>query len=332
VVLDQNALPVRDHPAVKRLALTMVVAVAVAVVVAAGCTPTLKASLPLPPTDATGCLSLDSGSGLSLPAPADVARLAGAPLPTLSVPPAVPNYFLHVPPSLPTDRPVQLLVAVHGFGGQGPAFAAQFLSAADANQWLLVGPTLTYTSLADPVVTRDEDLQAAQDLVAILADVPQRSGRVISGRVLLVGFSRGGSMAERFALLHPELVQAVAALSGGAYTLPQRCMTQNGTVQRLPLPLGTADLSSFIGNSLNVDAFVPIPFWLSVGADDTQPVPSSYDNALGLTRVDRGAALQQSLTAFGVQSQFTVYPGIGHAVSDEMVRASSTFLAQAAPH
>jgi pimeloyl-ACP methyl ester carboxylesterase len=90
-------------------------------------------------------------------------------------------------------------------------------------------------------------------------------------------FSRGGSMAERFALLHPELVQAVAALSGGAYTVPQNCITQNGTIQLLPLPLGTADLQNLVGYPL----------------------------------------------------RFTVLPGIGHAVSDDMVRSSSMYLAAA---
>ena len=294
-----------------------------------------KAPIPTPGSTpaqpaAINCLSLGNDSGRALPSAADIAALArGAAPPTAATPAAVPSYFLHVPSHAPTDRPIQVLVALHGFGGQGQAFAEQFLSVADANQWLLVGPTLRYTSLADPAVTRDEDLQAAQDLMAILGDVPQRSGLAVRDRVLLVGFSRGGSMAERFALLHPELVQAVAALSGGAYTVPQNCVTQNGTVESLPMPLGTGDLQNLTGYPLRADAFRHIPFWLSVGADDIQPVPSTYDNMLGQTRVDRGAALQEALAAFGAQSHFTVFPGIGHAVSNEMVSSSSAFLAAA---
>ena len=181
---------------------------------------------------------------------------------------------------------------------------------------------MNYTSLTDLVATRADDLRISQELMAILTDVPQRSGLVVNDRVLLVGFSRGGSMAERFALLHPDLVQAVAALSGGAYTVPQDCVTQDGTVESLPLPLGTADLQNVAGFPLSADAFRRIPFWLSVGSQDVQPVPSAYDNVLGQTRVARGAALQQALVAFGVQSAIHGLPRDrtrGHRCNGELV-------------
>ena len=303
-----------------------------AMLVLVGCNVRMAApgSTPAPPA-ATDCLSLGSDSGRSLPPAADIAALtSGAVPPAASAPAAVPNYFLHVPPNAPSDRPIQVLLALHGFGGQGQDFAQQFVSVADANQWIVVAPTLNYTSLTDAAATRADDLRITQDLMAILTDVPQRSGLAVRDRVLLVGFSRGGSMAERFALLHPELVQAVAALSGGAYTVPQNCVAQNGTVESLPLPLGTADLQNLAGFPLSAEAFRQIPFWLSVGSQDVQPVPSTYDNVLGQTRVDRGAALQQALVAFGAQSQFTVFPGLGHVVSDAMVSSSSAFLAAAA--
>src|SRR5207302_10644905 len=160
------------------------------------------------------------------------------------------------------------------------------------------------------------------------ADVPRRSGLTIQSRVLLLGFSRGASMAQRFALLQPERVQAVAALSGGAYTVPQSCAARNGVVEPLPLPLGTADLENRVGHPLDAPAFRRIPFWLSVSSDDAQAgwLPSTYDDMLGRTRVERGATLQRALLAFGVQSRFTIFPGVGHAVSDAMVRDSSAFL------
>jgi pimeloyl-ACP methyl ester carboxylesterase len=117
-------------------------------------------------------------------------------------------------------------------------------------------------------------------------DIGVISGLTVQTRALLLGFSRGASMVERFALLHRELVLAVAALSGGAYTLPQSRITENGTLEPLPLPLGTADLQNRAGYPLDVQAVRRIPSWLSVGAQDIQPVPSAYDNVLGQTRVD----------------------------------------------
>jgi pimeloyl-ACP methyl ester carboxylesterase len=83
-------------------------------------------------------------------------------------------------------------------------------------------------------------------------------------------FSRGGSMVERFALLHPELVEAVAALSGGAYTVPQTCVAQNGLVEPPPLSLGTANLQALVGYPLDAVALRRIPFWRSEGAHDIQ--------------------------------------------------------------
>ena len=112
--------------------------------------------------------------------------------------------------------------------------------------------------------------------------------------------------------------------------MPQSCITQNDVLEPLPLPLGTADLQNRAGLPLDAQALRRIPFWLSVAAQDIQPVPSAYDNVLGQTRVDRGSALQQALDAFSVPSQLTVFPGIGHAVSDAMVRDASIFLAESA--
>src|SRR5438874_1612816 len=205
LVSDQEALPLQDHPSVMRLVLLA------AMLVLVGCNVRMAApgSTPAPPA-ATDCLSLGSDSGGSLPPAADIAALTGGAVPpAASAPAAVPNYFLHVPPNAPSDRPIQVLLALHGFGGQGQDFAQQFVSVADANQWIVVAATLNYTSLTDAAATRADDLRITQDLMAILTDVPQRSGLAVRDRVLLVGFSRGGSMAERFALLHPELVQAV---------------------------------------------------------------------------------------------------------------------------
>jgi predicted esterase len=302
-----------------------------------GPAPTAAAASPTPGVGlgpaVTGCLDLGQDPVLSLPAPGVIAELAaGASPPAVSSQSSLPPYFLHVPPAPPLDRPLQVLVALHGFGGRGQAFATAFLPLVDANGWILVAPTFDYVSLADPVATRDADLRVAEQLSAILADVPRRSGRATRDRALLLGFSRGASMAARFALLHPERVQAVAALSGGAYTVPQSCVVKDRAEAQLPLPLGTADLERRAGRPLDGGALRRIPFWLSVGSLDNRAdqLPSTYDDVLGRTRLERGVTFDRSLAAFGVRSRFTIFPDVGHAVSDAMVRSAGAFLTNAA--
>ncbi len=151
-------------------------------------------------------------------------------------------------------------------------------------------------------------------------------------RVLLLGFSRGASMAERFALAHPERVAGVAALSGGAYTLPQPCMEKDGASRDLPMPLGTADLSRWLGHQQDPSDFRQLPFWLSVGADDDRAtqLPSAYDASVGTTRVARGETFSRVLRGLGMQTvQFTMYPHTGHTVTPEMVQDATAFLARA---
>ena len=69
--------------------------------------------------------------------------------------------------------PLQVLIVLHGFGGQGEAIAQQFVSVADANNWLLIGPTFNYTSLTDPTVTVSDDLRVTQELLTrLLENIP----------------------------------------------------------------------------------------------------------------------------------------------------------------
>ena len=103
----------------------------------AGCSGLVPGVGPVPITAQTAtsdCLNLGSDSGMSLPTPAEVTALTSGPAsPAATAQSAVPGYFLHVPPNAPTDRPLQVLIVLHGFGGQGEAFAQQFLSVADAS-------------------------------------------------------------------------------------------------------------------------------------------------------------------------------------------------------
>src|SRR5438046_1985020 len=54
---------------------------------------------------------------------------------------AVPDVYVHKPRQT-TGEPLQVLVVLHGLGGNGEQFASNILSEADRNNWLVVAPTI----------------------------------------------------------------------------------------------------------------------------------------------------------------------------------------------
>jgi predicted esterase len=257
-------------------------------------------------------------------------EVSAQPGPPVSPKPGTASYFLHVP-SNPAPGPLWVLVALHGFGEKGPEFSHFWTDLAEANNWILVAPTFVYTDLNNAIDTRTDDVRFTAELSEILRDVPRRTGLQTHDRALLVGFSRGGSAVERFSLIHPDQVQAVAALSGGAYTLPQACVEKNGKSAVLPLPLGTADIATWTDHPFDAADFKRIPFFLSVGGDDNKPqfLPSTYDVMIGQSRLERGQTLDRALLGFGLPTvKFTVYPGVAHMVTPDMVHDAGAFLVQ----
>ena len=103
----------------------------------------------------------------------------------------VQDVYVRAPQNVPDGKPLQVLIALHGMGGNGPAFAAAFTDVADAQGWLIVAPTISYGDWTDPnQIAREEPA-----LVAWLSDyvrhLSERTGYGVDPRVLLFGHSRG---------------------------------------------------------------------------------------------------------------------------------------------
>src|SRR5262249_27235327 len=124
------------------------------------------------------------------------------------------------PPANPSDQPVQVLIALHGMGGNGTDFGSALAAQADANNWLIVAPTIAYGDWTDPSQITHEDPALIAWLSDYIANLGQRTGQNVQPRVLLFGHSRGAQLALRFTEIHPNQVAGVAAVSAGTYTLP----------------------------------------------------------------------------------------------------------------
>jgi pimeloyl-ACP methyl ester carboxylesterase len=249
-------------------------------------------------------------------APADGPALTGTPIRSIYVrPPAGPL----------SGRPLQVLVALHGMGGNGESFARELTEQADKYSWLLVAPTIDYGDWRDPNQVAREDPVLIRALGAYLDELPERSGLAVRREVLLLGHSRGAQLAHRFAEFRPDRVLAVAALAAGTYTMP-------GTA--LSFPFGVKDLASYTGRPFDSSRFDDVPFWVGVGGDDTNPsdLPRQWDAVEGTTRVERARSFQSALHALGAHALLRVFGGAQHNLTSEMQVSACSFLNRVAVH
>jgi polyhydroxybutyrate depolymerase len=131
------------------------------------------------------------------------------------------TYYLHVPPKLPEDKPVALVLMFHGGGGT-PAYAereSQFSPLADREGFLVAYPEGVGKSWNDG---RNEQQIAAQrdkvdDLgfIAALLDDVAKNYRVDPKRVYATGISNGAIFSHYLAANLSSRIAAIAPVVGG---------------------------------------------------------------------------------------------------------------------
>jgi pimeloyl-ACP methyl ester carboxylesterase len=241
------------------------------------------------------------------------------------LPAGIPSVYLHLPQNL-TGAPLQVLVALHGMGGNGEQFASNLLRDAERNHWLIVAPTIEYGDWTDPAQVAREDPRLIRWLAGYLDHLDLYTGVPVKPRVLLLGHSRGAQLAHRFAFFEPQRVLAVAALAAGTYTLPFERGPQ-GSLMRFPF--GMADLSTIAGHAFSRALVIEdTDFWLGVGTEDNNPadLPRAWDQYLGTTRVQRALIFQAALHDLGARSVLVAFRGEKHALSAEMAASACSFL------
>jgi pimeloyl-ACP methyl ester carboxylesterase len=231
----------------------------------------------------------------------------------------VRDVYIRAPQNVPDGQPLQVLIALHGMGGNGADFGGAFASLADANGWLVVAPTISYGDWIDPnqIVHEDPALVAwLSDYVSHLAD---RTGYPVQPTVLLFGHSRGAQLALRFTEIHPEEVAAVAAASAGTYTLPFSRDQQTG--RALQFPFGVANLAQTDGGrAFDARGFESVPIWIGVGAADSNDadVPDAWDPYIGVDRLARAQAFTKALQNMGADVSLTIFANTDHGLTDDM--------------
>lgn len=83
------------------------------------------------------------------------------------------------------------------------------------------------------------------------------SGKNVPKKVFLHGYSSSGVFAQRFALLHPELV-STACIGGAIGTMPLPIEEYQG--KKLSYPLGIADIEILTGKNFDLESYKKIKF------------------------------------------------------------------------
>ena len=255
---------------------------------------------------------------LAVPATADPANSATQALDGTPI----RSVMLRLPQTAPTGtQPLQVLLALHGMGGNGPDFSRGLLDAADRYGWVVVAPTIDYGDWTNPDVVAHEDPVLIQALSAYVDGLPQLAGVPLRRQLLILGHSRGAQLAHRFAEFRPERVLAVAAISAGTYTMPENADT---------FPFGVEDIQQYTGHPFDAARFDNVGVWVAVGGQDTNPadLPHQWDRVEGSTRVQRAQAFQAALQEMGSNATLQVFAGAHHELTNEMRAAACDFLEQ----
>lgn len=98
-------------------------------------------------------------------------------------------------------------------------------------------------------------------------------GLIIKDKIFLNGYSSSGVFAQRFALLHPEIVET-ACIGGASGSIPI-------PTEKIPYPIGIANYEELTGKKFDLESYSKIKFRYYVGELETQNKSDSRVDDLG---------------------------------------------------
>ncbi|MFC5268984.1 hypothetical protein [Adhaeribacter terreus] len=263
------------------------------------------------------------------------------------------SYLLYLPEGLKRDEQHYLMVETTntglndsiGFHEKGARYAAGKSSVGNytarklqipllvpifprsATNWELYTHALDReTLLSQNATLKRLDLQ----LLAMIKDARKQlkqRGFPVKEKFFMNGFSASGTFANRFSLLHPEKIKAMAA--GGINAIPILPVSQ---LKETPLsyPLGIADLKKITGREVNLKAFNQLPKMLYMGALDENDAVAFDDAYSGEDREkvytlmgkqlvpQRWEFVQEIYRKNNVQADFKTYTHMGHGTDKKI--------------
>ena len=183
----------------------------------------------------------------------------------------------------------------------------------------------THALDSDVIAQKDNSLERIDlQLLAMVADAKTKladSGYSIRDKFFMTGFSASGTFANRFTIIHPEKIQAVAA--GGLIGL---LMLPIGKWkgENLNYPIGTGNFELVFGKPFDSISFAQTPQFYFMGAlDDNDAIPYEDGYSENERKLiyklfgqemmpTRWENCKQIYTLENIQSFIKTYPNMGH--------------------
>ncbi len=145
-------------------------------------------------------------------------------------------------------------------------------------------------------------------------------GMMVEPKILIQGFSASGMFCNRFTVLHPDRVRAVATGSPGGWPIAPVAQFSG---ESLPYPAGVADVELLTGKPFDAAVFNAIPQLFVLGSlDDNDSVnfrdgwdegPAALvDRLFGPDPQSRWKPAEDLYRTAGANSQFLLIDGVGH--------------------
>jgi len=123
----------------------------------------------------------------------------------------------------------------------------------------------SFLGATEPFYSR-ADVQANLMIDSLILSL-ESDGYNVQAKVFVEGFSTGGMFSQRYGVLHPERIKALAAGHiGGFITLP----IYEYDYTDLNWPLGLNDYEILIGNQFKFNEYANLPQFLYIGENDTK--------------------------------------------------------------
>lgn len=189
----------------------------------------------------------------------------------------------------------------------------------------ITGNMYTHSLDRDVMLQKGNELERPDlQLLQMIADARQKlreRGIETKPEILMTGFSASGTFANRFSLIHPDRVKAVAA--GGLNGILMLPLSEEKGYE-LNFPAGTNDFETLFGKAFDSTAFKNTPQLLFMGAldeNDALPYDDAYDPGereaitavLGAQMLpERWNNSRKLYAREGVKAQVKTFLNIGH--------------------
>ena len=265
------------------------------------------------------------------------------------------DYFLYVPHLyIPEDDYLHLMVTPNNTGFPDDDLEvhkeAAYLEAATTDRFFNVVATRLEVPLLVPTFPRpgkewwiytqslDRETMLVESgplqridlqLIAMIKDAQNQlelMGLNMEEQILMNGFSASGVFSNRFAILHPHIVKAVA--TGGINSIPILPISELDG-EKLNYPIGVADIEEFTGEEFNYNEYIKIPQYIYMGEKDDNDT-TEYRSAFSqkeaeqiwrLIGKDMDVRWENSKKIYeeqGTSAQLVTFKGRGHEIDIEI--------------